>query len=139
MRKVIASLFLSLDGVAERPDLFVTDMDDAMEDNLARGIAEQDTVLLGRRTYDEFAGFWPGSDIEPFASFINSVQKCRDIDAARTGVEEPRRPRLHPQGRQRRGAVTARRDGRRVGGPSTLAHGARGDDATCGHRPSAAS
>jgi dihydrofolate reductase len=32
-------------------------------------------VLLGRRTYDDWAAFWPGSDIEPFASFINPVQK----------------------------------------------------------------
>ncbi|MGH2849527.1 MAG: dihydrofolate reductase family protein, partial [Solirubrobacteraceae bacterium] len=32
-------------------------------------------VLLGRRTYDEWAGFWPGSAIEPFASFINGIQK----------------------------------------------------------------
>jgi dihydrofolate reductase len=32
-------------------------------------------VLLGRRTYDDWAAFWPGSDIEPFASFINGVQK----------------------------------------------------------------
>jgi dihydrofolate reductase len=75
MRKMVAGLFVSLDGVAEQPDEFVTDMDDAMEENLARGIAAQDAVLLGRRTYDEWAGFWPGSAIEPFAGFINRVQK----------------------------------------------------------------
>jgi hypothetical protein len=34
MRKVEASLFLSLDDPAERPDEFVTDVDDAMEENL---------------------------------------------------------------------------------------------------------
>jgi hypothetical protein len=34
MRKVVASLFLSLDGAAERPDEFVTDVDDATEENL---------------------------------------------------------------------------------------------------------
>lgn len=75
MRKVVASYFLSLDGVVEQPDEFVTDVDAAMEENLARGIAAQDAVLLGRRTYDEWAGFWPTSAIEPFASFINGVQK----------------------------------------------------------------
>jgi dihydrofolate reductase len=32
-------------------------------------------VLLGRRTYDDWAAFWPASDNEPFASFINGVQK----------------------------------------------------------------
>jgi len=34
MRKAVASLFLSLDGPAEQPDEFVTDVDDAMEENL---------------------------------------------------------------------------------------------------------
>jgi hypothetical protein len=35
MRKVAASLFLSLDGAAERPDEFVTDVDDATEQTLS--------------------------------------------------------------------------------------------------------
>jgi hypothetical protein len=34
MRKVAASLFLSLTGAAEQPDEFVTDLDDATEANL---------------------------------------------------------------------------------------------------------
>ena len=75
MRKVVAYELLSLDGVAERPDEFVTDFDDVMRKNLDRVIATQDAVLLGRRTYDEWAEFWPTSDIEPFASFINGVEK----------------------------------------------------------------
>jgi dihydrofolate reductase len=75
MRKVVAYELLSLDGVAEDPDEFFTDFDDVMEENLDRVISAQDTVLLGRRTYDEWAAFWPGSDIEPFASFINGVEK----------------------------------------------------------------
>jgi dihydrofolate reductase len=75
VRKVVAYEFLSLDGVAEHPDEFVTDFDDVMEENLVRVIATQDTVLLGRRTYDDWAAFWPRSDIEPFASFINKVDK----------------------------------------------------------------
>ena len=75
MRKVVAYELLSLDGVAEQPDEFVTDFDDVMRENLGRIIAAQDAVLLGRRTYDDRAGFWPTSDIEPFASFINGVQK----------------------------------------------------------------
>lgn len=75
MRKVVAYELLSLDGVAEHPDEFVTEFDDVMRENLARVIAAQDAVLLGRRTYDDWAGFWPTSDIEPFASFINGVQK----------------------------------------------------------------
>ncbi len=75
MRKVVVYEFMSLDGVAERPDGFVTDFDEVMRENLARVIDAQDAVLLGRRTYDEWAEFWPPSDIEPFATFINGVEK----------------------------------------------------------------
>ena len=75
LRRVVAYEFLSLDGVAEQPDEFVTAFDDVMHENLDRVIATQDTVLLGRRTYDDWAEFWPPSDIEPFASFINGVEK----------------------------------------------------------------
>lgn len=75
MRKVVAYELLSLDGVAEAPDDFVTEFDDVMSDNLGRVIGDQDTVLLGRRTYDEWSQFWPTSSIEPFSSFINGVTK----------------------------------------------------------------
>lgn len=75
MRKVVAYELLSLDGVAEQPDTFITDWDDVMDENLGRVIASQDTVLLGRRTFDDWAAFWPTSDIEPFATFINGVNK----------------------------------------------------------------
>ena len=75
MRKVVAYELLSLDGVAEQPDEFITEFDEVMRENLGRVIAAQDAVLLGRRTYDDWAAFWPTSDIEPFASFINGVQK----------------------------------------------------------------
>jgi len=75
MRKVVAYELISLDGVAESPDGFILDFDEAMEENLADVISTQDTVILGRRMYDEWAEFWPNSDIEPFASFINSVSK----------------------------------------------------------------
>jgi dihydrofolate reductase len=75
MRKVVAYELLSLDGVAEKPDGFFTSWDDAMESNLAAVIGTQDAVILGRRSYDEWAAFWPGSEIEPFATFINGVAK----------------------------------------------------------------
>jgi dihydrofolate reductase len=75
MRNVVAYELMSLDGVAEQPIEFVTDFDDAMREYLGRVIATQDTVLLGRRTYDDWARFWPTSDNQPFASFINGVQK----------------------------------------------------------------
>jgi dihydrofolate reductase len=75
MRKVIVYELLSLDGVAEHPDDFITVWDDLMGENLARVIGTQDTVLLGHRTYDDWAAFWPTSEIEPFATFINGVEK----------------------------------------------------------------
>lgn len=75
MRNVVLYELVSLDGVAEAPDTFFTDWDEAMEANLAAVIATQDAVILGRRSYDEWSGYWPGSEIEPFASFINGVAK----------------------------------------------------------------
>ena len=75
MRKVVVYELLSLDGVAEGPDSFFTDWDHAMDANLAAVIAAQDAVILGRRSYGEWAQFWPGSDIQPFAAFINGVAK----------------------------------------------------------------
>jgi len=68
MRKVVVYELLSLDGVAEQPDDFITDFDEMMRENLARVVTSQDAVLLGRRTYDDWAAFWPSSDREPFAS-----------------------------------------------------------------------
>ncbi len=75
MRKVVAYELVSLDGVAEAPDQFFTDWDDAMDANLAAVIGTQDAVILGRRSYDAWADFWPESEIEPFATFINGVEK----------------------------------------------------------------
>ncbi|WP_431279180.1 dihydrofolate reductase family protein [Leifsonia poae] len=75
MRKVVVYELLSLDGVAEDPDAFITEWDDVMDANLGEVIAPQDAVILGRRSYQEWARFWPSSEIEPFASFINPVAK----------------------------------------------------------------
>ena len=75
MRKIVVYELLSIDGVAEAPDEFFADWDDAMDANLGAVIAAQDSVILGRRSYEEWAEFWPGSDIEPFATFINGVTK----------------------------------------------------------------
>jgi dihydrofolate reductase len=75
VRKIVLYELLSLDGVAEDPDQFITDWDDALDANLAAVITAQDAIILGRRSYDEWAEFWPTSDIEPFATFINAVAK----------------------------------------------------------------
>jgi dihydrofolate reductase len=75
VRKVVVYELLSLDGVVEDPDVFITDWDDLMDANLAAVIAAQDAVILGRRSYSEWAEFWPDSKIQPFATFINGVAK----------------------------------------------------------------
>lgn len=75
VRKVVVYELLSLDGVAEDPDSFMTDWDEVMDANLAAVIAAQDAVILGHRSYEEWAEFWPGSNIQPFATFINGVAK----------------------------------------------------------------
>jgi dihydrofolate reductase len=74
VRKVVVCELLSLDGVAEKPDEFFG-WDDAIDAKLDAVMATQDSVILGRHSYDEWAEFWPGSDIEPFATFINGVTK----------------------------------------------------------------
>ena len=74
-RKIVVYELLSLDGVAEDPDGFFPDWDDAMDANLAAVIATQDAVIIGRCSYSEWAQFWPSSQIQPFATFINGVTK----------------------------------------------------------------
>jgi dihydrofolate reductase len=81
MRKIIASLFISLDGVVEAPDqwhfpYFNDEMGAAVDATLGR----TDTILLGRKTYDSFAGAWPereaaGGDDAPFAARLGDMRK----------------------------------------------------------------
>ena len=93
MRTVVVYELLSLDGVAEAPDTFFG-WDDSLDARMAAAIGRQDAVILGRRSYDEWAQFWPGSEIEPFATFINGVAKHvatstpLDRDWANTSVIE---------------------------------------------------
>jgi dihydrofolate reductase len=75
MRSLVAYTLLSADGVAEAPEEFVEVFDDEMQEHLNGVIETQDAVLLGRRMHDEWSTFWPTSDIEPFAGFINSTPK----------------------------------------------------------------
>jgi dihydrofolate reductase len=77
MRKVVLYELVSLDGVAEEPgegEWFV-DADERLMDNLGTVIARQDTVLLGRRTYEKWVPHWPTSTMQPFAGFINGTPK----------------------------------------------------------------
>ena len=76
MRKVVAGLFISLDGVVESPDQWQFDhFDEDMAAGMSAQLATQDAVLLGRVTYAEWASYWPTAADEPFASYINNVPK----------------------------------------------------------------
>jgi len=75
MRDVVLYTLLSLDGVAEEPGDWLFDADDELLTNLADVIRSQDDVLLGHGTYDYWAGYWPTSDVQPFADFINRTTK----------------------------------------------------------------
>jgi dihydrofolate reductase len=75
MRKVVLYQLLTLDGVAEEPGDWFADGGPELFDNLGRVIASQDLVLLGRGTYDYWVDYWPSSDVEPFASFVNGTDK----------------------------------------------------------------
>jgi dihydrofolate reductase len=75
VRKLVLYSLLSLDGVAEHPDRYVLEFDDVMRAHLGEVIGTQDAVLLGRRTYDDWAPYWPTGTEQPFADFINGVRK----------------------------------------------------------------
>jgi dihydrofolate reductase len=76
MRKVISGLFISLDGVTEAPNEWQFDNFDAeMGAAMGAHIAAEDTVLLGRVTYQEWVPYWPTSTDEPYASHINNTPK----------------------------------------------------------------
>jgi hypothetical protein len=55
MRKIVAALFVSVDGVVEAPNEFTTGyMQEEVGQELEAQMAARDTMLLGRRTYQEF-------------------------------------------------------------------------------------
>lgn len=75
MRDVVLYTLLSLDGVAEEPGDWMFEADEDVFTNLAEVIRSQDDILLGRGTYDYWAGYWPTADVQPFADFINRTAK----------------------------------------------------------------
>lgn len=78
MRKIVVSEFLSADGVMEAPDTwqfpFQTEEMGAITE---RQTSDTDAFLLGRVTYEIFAGFWPTMTNNEFgvADKYNSVPK----------------------------------------------------------------
>jgi dihydrofolate reductase len=61
MRKVIVWNLVSLDGYYEGPggDVMVLPLDGSFDAYSAERLRAADILLLGRRTYEQFRGFWP--------------------------------------------------------------------------------
>jgi dihydrofolate reductase len=81
MRKIIANLFISLDGVVEEPgNWHFPYFNDEMGVAVDAVLGNADTMLLGRKTYDDHAGAWPereaagGEDAE-FAKVLGDARK----------------------------------------------------------------
>ena len=79
MRKLVAHLIITLDGVVNFDVVVATilklrDKEEVLANYFAK-VAEEDAMLLGRVTYQEWADYWPTSTNEPFASHINKVPK----------------------------------------------------------------
>jgi dihydrofolate reductase len=94
MGKLIVTEFMTLDGVAQAPggpeedpeggfthggwQAPLLQADDAQTggDELVAEAQRMDALLLGRRTYEIFAGFWPNAPKEdPFTELLNRVPK----------------------------------------------------------------
>jgi dihydrofolate reductase len=86
VKKIIASVFIALDGVVENPQnwhfpYFNDEMGAAVTATLGRA----DTVLFGRVTYDSFAGAWPARELagEADADMARALGDARKIVVSR--------------------------------------------------------
>ena len=77
MRKIVAGLFISLDGVVESPDKWQFPyFNDEMGAEVGAQMDAADAMLLGRVTYQEFASFWPTAPADdPFTARMNETPK----------------------------------------------------------------
>jgi dihydrofolate reductase len=75
MRKIVAGLFISLDGVIEGPNGWMGPwFNPELGQAVGSMMAAQDAMLLGRVTYDEFAGHWP-NQVGEMADTMNGTAK----------------------------------------------------------------
>jgi dihydrofolate reductase len=82
--KLVLYTLVSLDGATEDPHRYFPETPDyvgppIVDEDLDRHeralLDRQRAVLLGRTTYDQWSRYWPTSDAQPFADFINGVRK----------------------------------------------------------------
>jgi dihydrofolate reductase len=75
MRKIVSGLFISLDGVIEDANSWMGPWFNAeLGQAVGTMIASQDTMLIGRVTYDEFAAHWPHQEGD-MADTMNGTRK----------------------------------------------------------------
>lgn len=81
MRKLTAGLFISLDGVVQDPDKWhFPYFNDEMGEAVGAQLTAADTLLIGRRTYEDFAEAWPrreaeGGEDADFAKVLGDMRK----------------------------------------------------------------
>ncbi len=87
MRKLSAGIFITLDGVVEAPGVGDTTLpnkrgwsmpytDEEVGGFIMGGMMATDAMLLGRKTYQNFAAYWaPLGDENPIASSMNNQNK----------------------------------------------------------------
>src|SRR5690349_17737009 len=81
MANIISTLFIAADGVAEiDPEWHFPYFDDTMGRAVTEDYETSDVLLLGRDTYDSFAGAWPGreqagGEDAPFAKQLGDTRK----------------------------------------------------------------
>ncbi|MBC3192663.1 dihydrofolate reductase family protein [Pseudonocardia sp. C8] len=76
--RITAGLMTTLDGVADKPETWQAPyFDPGMGAMIGAQLAAADVLLLGRRTYEEFAGYWPHTtpSANPMAERMNTIPK----------------------------------------------------------------
>ncbi|MEZ0067249.1 dihydrofolate reductase [Streptacidiphilus sp. MAP12-20] len=96
MKKIVAGLFVSLDGVVESPEKWSMPYSTPeVTASLMRLFEDADTALLGRHTYQMWSGFFPHVTNEqvPTADWMNAAPKYV-VSSTLTGVQEWRNSHL---------------------------------------------
>jgi dihydrofolate reductase len=76
MRNLAVQMYMTVDGVMEAPDKWSNQYwTDKHESYAFERLSAADALLLGRSTYEQFAGAWPSRRDDPFADRMNSIPK----------------------------------------------------------------